>query len=555
MRIAATLFVILAAASTLAARSGSHTNGTITGRVVGASPHALRAATVSVGVAGDDRSEPRTVAVAPDGTFVADGLAPRAYRVWATAPGYVTEAALLAERHFVGEKVTVRLVKGAVITGRVTDSDGTPVVALAVRAIRVREFDGRPANSAAILADSTDDEGVYRIFGLGEGTYVVAAGGGDQSAFYEPDAFSRDAPTYYPSSSRASAAEVVARAGEEATGIDIRYRAEAGHSVAGTVVLADPRLRGWCDVALLARPGGSSVATFNANAQGAGTRFEFSGVGDGDYELVAAFGDTEMRGRSAAQPVTVRGADVAGVRLAVEPLGVVSGSVVLPPPAKTDPCGASPSRSVEEIVLALTRAEAAFRPSSELSAERLVQPDSDGAFAAKELDAGTYCVSVRLPDPALYVAAIVREAEKGKTPKPSDVAGEGVALAAGKAISGLRVVIARGAAALSGRVIAMPTGTPARVALVPAEPESAADALRYFEIETDAAGDFAFENLPPGRYYVAAHASRATRVLDAAARAALRRDAAAGREVGLLPCQRIESAVVTLAAEEAPQQP
>ena len=82
----------------------------------------------------------------------------------------------------------------------------------------------------------TDDRGVYRMYGLLPGTYIVSAGG--MTRFfggYGTTAHDQDAPTYAPSATRDTAQEVVVRSGEEATA-DIQYRGEPGHAISGTVL-------------------------------------------------------------------------------------------------------------------------------------------------------------------------------------------------------------------------------------------------------------------------------------------------------------------------------
>src|SRR5207249_5960500 len=86
--------------------------------------------------------------------------------------------------------------------------------------------------SISFREKTTDDRGVYRIYGLAMGTYVVAAGGGYNSP-YNVNAYGTDAPTYAPSSTRDTATEISVRHGEETANVDIRYRDETGHAVSG----------------------------------------------------------------------------------------------------------------------------------------------------------------------------------------------------------------------------------------------------------------------------------------------------------------------------------
>src|SRR5260370_827246 len=125
------------------------TGGVITGRVITEDglpvPHAL----VSIsGVTGRlKQSTARRDTVADDdGNFVAEGLEAIPYLVSAWAPGYVPasdDGVLnpfeLTEARFVrvGELTTVRLIRGGLITGRVTNDAGEPMIGSPAKAAPV----------------------------------------------------------------------------------------------------------------------------------------------------------------------------------------------------------------------------------------------------------------------------------------------------------------------------------------------------------------------------------------------------------------------------------
>ena len=83
-------------------------------------------------------------------------------------------AIFIALRH-----VTLTMIRGGVITGRVTNAQDEPLIAMQISAVRVREAAGHPVtNQMTGLAHMTDDRGVYRFYGLTPGTYVVMANSG-----------------------------------------------------------------------------------------------------------------------------------------------------------------------------------------------------------------------------------------------------------------------------------------------------------------------------------------------------------------------------------------
>ena len=74
---------------------------------------------------------------------------------------------------------------------------------------------------------------MYRFYGLLPGGYLISAAR-PRIGFIAPSPYDNDAPTYFPSSTRDTAAEVIVRDGEEMTA-DIQYRAEPGHAISGKV--------------------------------------------------------------------------------------------------------------------------------------------------------------------------------------------------------------------------------------------------------------------------------------------------------------------------------
>jgi hypothetical protein len=130
-------------------------------------------------------------------------------------------------------------------------------------------------------------------------------------------------------------------------------------------------------------------------------------------------------------------------------------------------------------------------------------------------------------------------------------------------ISGVEVIIADGAASLSGRLV--PANDPQtksnkillsryRVHLIPAESAAAENPLRYAETRSGSDGSFAFKNLAPGKYWLLAEplperesTEVQTRPIawEASERAKLRRVAENLKNaVEIQPCQRISDYVL-----------
>jgi protocatechuate 3,4-dioxygenase beta subunit len=558
--------------------------GAITGRVVGPDGQPMAGARV-VAIRFSERSgSQHSAIVADDGNFKLAGLSPGIYILQAHAPGYVS-AETLAERtiHRIGENVTIGLFKGGVITGRVTDEAGEPIVDVGVKLHRLRNPEGGTTGSRFDMFDyglgTTDDRGIYRVYGLRPGVYTVSVDSNDGAQIR------RDAPTYYPSATRDTAAEINLRGGEEVSGVDIRHRGDRGHIISGSVS-GDFEPPSYSSVYVTLR--GFDDERFEANTSTSNTRgFAFYGVPDGAYELVATRGsDDGATSSSASRRVPVKGVDVSGVELKLAPRGSIAGRVVIEsstPPKKCaikdDPVENQTSSQiqeqtvrrpvVEEIMLIADRDDPDQRPQMSLFGRRggqVVPPKERGEFALKNLDAGRYRITAELPDDGWRIRAITQSSQSGAgSAKPAsgaetakktvDASRDGVTIKPGEKISGVEVIIAEDAATLNGRVVSAKDGaklpSSLRAHLIPADAD---DVIRYAETDVRGDGSFEFKHIAPGKYLlIARQASEKevnddrTRQLawDAIERAKLRREAAAAKnEIELKPCQRMKEHIL-----------
>jgi protocatechuate 3,4-dioxygenase beta subunit len=212
--------------------------GTISGQLLGDDGQPVEGGIVRLAAIGTANMGPRTVHTDADGNFRFTDLQPRAYNVWAEWPGFVSEVSIDSNLryHRIGQPISMKMVKGGVITGKVTNIDGDPAVAIPVRAIRVRDAEGRPLRSESTAGvRHTDDRGIYRIFGLRAGSYLVMVNPADPNN--SPFVAGHDVvATYHPSAGREGASEVNVQVGAEVSGIDIRYRSEPGYTVSGSII-------------------------------------------------------------------------------------------------------------------------------------------------------------------------------------------------------------------------------------------------------------------------------------------------------------------------------
>lgn len=569
-----------AAGSQTSAASG----GVISGRVTGEDGQPFASAMVSVyRMYAPGPGQGQNVGTDEDGKFLVPNLSPGLYSVSAFAPGLISQRGATTDEpqyHRVGDSVNLTLVKGGVITGTVRDANGEPVVAVAVNALRVRDANGHTVTYNGGFAQSmTDDRGIYRIYGQMPGTYLVSAGGrlGFSSG---SNPYEGDAPTYYPSSTRDTAAEVSVRSGEEATNIDIRYRGEHGHMISGKInsTLPEGGISYGISITLRhAASGASELNNFFPPRDKAA--FSIQGVADGVYDLIAQQGSsTGQTVVSSPRRVTVRGADVTGLELTLSPLGSVAGRAVLEPAPKKEGCeaGGRPPMLVEVVINARSaqKSQTETLPFSPFSQGGGGALNEQGEFTIRNLSAGSYRLGAWLPTDFWYLRSVALPAASVRASAPAAKNAETknaatssfINLTAGQTFTGVTVNIAQDGATLSGRVTEAKEGAEAaagapqnvKVYLVPAERERAEDLLRYAEMKPDADGAFSFKHLAPGRYWLIArpfveddspdHAQRPL-AWDADARAKLRKDAEAqNTAVELSPCKSVADQVLRYAA-------
>lgn len=532
--------------------------GSIKGRVLSEGQAVTNASVTVSSVKAPEQA--RAVPTNDNGDFEVKGLESGLYRVQVSAPAYASVPNDPEHQIYrVGDSITLNMVRGGVITGRVVTGNNDPVVAVRVRALMIRDSSGRPARSPEPVEKLTDDRGIYRIFGLVPGTYVVFAGG---RGFYGTgaNAYDNDAPTFAPSSTRDTAQEILLVAGDERT-IDIRYRGNSGHSISGNATAPTRPDSPWISIKLarLASTMDFSVSTYQNGTKG----FEFQGAADGDYLIWADY--TLPAGEAlSSEPkrITVKGADVTGVELAVKPLASVAGVVILEPSTIVE-CKDKRRPVFEETFVTLRRNQR--KPAKEETAKdqtletsvyssSQAVPDRGGSFKLSPLAAGQYNFDMRLFAKYWYLRSVTLPASKDAT---SDLARNLLTLKSGDRITGLKAILTEGAASINGAVD-LPEDRPSgRIVFyaVPAEKDKAEEVLRYFAAPVADDGSFTMEQVPPGRYWtlaklVADNDSNAASLrlpAMANARAALRREAETAKaEIELKPCQSVKDYKISL---------
>jgi hypothetical protein len=547
------LVVVVALGIAAQGQSSADNSGTISGRVVNDSGQPLGGASLFVRAV-NPNSAPRNIITDAEGNFRLTGLDPALYTISANAPAYASES-VPTTYYRLGDSVRLELVRGGVITGTVTNSAGEAVISVRVRAIRIRDANGQAPRSPAFgyREQPTDDRGVYRLYGLLPGTYVVSAGGGVN--FYSSfNPYENDVPTYAPSATRDNASQISVRSGEETTA-DIRYRGEPGYTISGTTKVA-----GTSGVTVALRMSGSPFPLANIYQPSGGRGFVFSGLADGEYtlraqEVAVAQSPNTALVRVATKRVTVKGANVTGIELTTTPLASISGRLLLEPSKITD-CEGKRAPLFAETLVQLQRPEKEAEDDDGIYVGPLggvASPDASGVLVWRNVMPGKYRFEPQFYARYWYLKSIVINTP-GAKPQKIDAAANWTSTKFGDQLTGVTITLAEGAASIRGRVAlaegaALQPGT--IVYLTPAEPDKATDVLRFFATDVASDGTFTWNNLPPGKYFALAQANvdaqiatqaklREPETEAAAARAKLRRAAETKKtEIELKPCQNL----------------
>lgn len=183
----------------------------------------------------------------PDGYYRVGNLAPGGYEVIPSAPAFVTtDANQKSKTVIVGEDENVEginfsLVRGGVITGKVTDADGRPLIGQGVSLYRVDTQEQQPGVSRPLYpsnSTTTDDRGIYRIYGLTAGSYKVGAGRDETGGGTFALSRSTYKRVFHPDvTDQAKATVIEVREGSEATNVDVTLgRAVQSFSVSGRII-------------------------------------------------------------------------------------------------------------------------------------------------------------------------------------------------------------------------------------------------------------------------------------------------------------------------------
>lgn len=233
------------------------------------------------------------------------------------------------------EDIVLALPRAMAISGRVTDENGQPLANVEITL---------PASSGPGLATrspTTDDRGVFRIYGLGAGRHVVCATVRRGPSFDpKPQRRPQYMRTCYPSVMDPEQATEITLADQDVGGIEIQLQRSASFVISGHVLssVGGPADNANIQINRIERNHSSGTGT----TLQAGGAFTISNVAPGTYEVSARLGRSvsnstadEREPEWASVRLDITSADVEGLVLQLKKGVNVKGRVVFedPPPA------------------------------------------------------------------------------------------------------------------------------------------------------------------------------------------------------------------------------
>lgn len=437
-----------------------------------------------------------------DGSYRITNVPAGSYHVMTAAPAYVIAGVAdgRGKTVVVGEDENVdginfSLTRGGVITGKIIDAEGRPVIQQQVSVYRADAFN-QPSQSPdrpvfSVGGAQTDDRGVYRMFGLTAGRYKVATGRGDDAFMtsYTTPMRPTFKQVFHPDvMDQAKATIIEVSEGSEVKDVDIKLGpAIQTYSVSGRVVdekgVPMPNVRFG-----LQRIAGqrSEFANVNPVSNTSGDFFA-EGLIPGKYSIFLFQNiSSEMRADSVTFDVVDQ--DITDVIIRLSKGATLTGVVVLENEDKA---------LFQQLLKLQLRAYVPSPGGSGFGNSSSSPIGADGSFRLPGLPPGTANISIGslmgLPPKGFTITRVERD---------GIVNPRGVEVKQGELVTGLRVVVSFGNGIIRGIVKLENGSLPVGMSLFVRLAKPGDTGMRLQPTQVDARGHFLMDGIPPGQYEI-----------------------------------------------------
>jgi protocatechuate 3,4-dioxygenase beta subunit len=378
--------------------------------------------------------------------------------------------------------------RGAVITGRITRSNGQPSVESSVIIVasndsgEVVDMDGAEFRGSA----TTDDRGIYRFYAMPAGRYAVCAQA-PQQALISPSA----TVCYSTIADKTGRSMITIGAGEDIANVDITlgnpppmYEAagravdDSGKAVAGAIYYS-----------YLVSDEGEMAGSFMITGDDRTDRdgqFRISGLAPGRYAVSLSFDDQSGAYSDPANFVVADG-NVTGIQVKVHSGAAIAGVVAIEGYEDPQVLAQLPNVEFQAHSNTVNPFPLFFFPTS-------ITPSPDGSFQATGFTPGnvTFSINQGVSPKGFSLARVERDG----VPQPA-----GISVSAGQQVGGVRLILVYGTATIRGQVTvergSLPDGSQIMVGAQPI-PDTSPGRTNY--VLADARGRLKIDGLSDGQY-------------------------------------------------------
>jgi protocatechuate 3,4-dioxygenase beta subunit len=429
-----------------------------------------------------------------EGKYRIGGISPGTYVIAPIAWGFVPSEAnydswdgksfVIAEDESI-ENVDFAFIRGGVITGKVTDANGRPVIE---ETVNLTLADQLRSSYSGVFPFQTDDRGIYRIFGIPAGRFKVSVGQGDRDLNSGMRGRTTYRKTFFPNVTDPTEARLVdVSEGSEITNVDIIVGPKLqGFTASGRVVDGEtgkpcPNMAINLTRTIIIDANSSSSGGSASTRSDREGEFKIENLVPGKYTL-SMFSPPQSDLRADPVSFDLIDQDASGLIIKTSAGASVEGVVVVEGVQDKNR-----TATIDRFYLMAIGADEGNSGSVKTS-----RIESDGRFRINGMQSGR--AILRLAGRNNVKGLVILRVEREGTVQPS-----GIRIEKGEHLTDVRVIVAFGTSTIRG-VVKLENGTLAESGRLSIHLSKPADPSFSEEVAVDSRGHFVSERLLAGSY-------------------------------------------------------